>query len=297
MICTRSWGIETQNTQLAHRHILKQLRIQLAHRSIFNQLSTSTNRRRIETQHNKLIHRQASSHLLAPQHILRLQIRNPTNEYDTHRATREVKAYKEPIAIQISNSKHSSPSLSTNLGPNAGGKIVMLLKIPKYPVYLVYRRPLIRDSKKLPCNLPNKKPTQSVQCLYISTAKHNQIAYMPPRDSSKVYTQNTNECGIHVHNKTSSKQKQKYHSGKNTTNRQDPTTVNYANGKSYKIPAEQGTPPLPPLYLPNYKVVYQKLRNENSTLPQNLSKLVVALQENPQTRTSQTSRFPHSHSY
>jgi hypothetical protein len=85
MICTHNCGIETQNTQLIHRHI-------------FKQLSTSTNRCRIEIHHNKLTHRQALTHLLAPQYILSQQIRIPTNKYNTYRATREVKAYNGPIA-------------------------------------------------------------------------------------------------------------------------------------------------------------------------------------------------------
>jgi hypothetical protein len=136
---------------------------------------------------------------LALQPISSQQIRIPTNEHDIHRTTKVVKPYNVPTTLQIINSKYNSPSLSTNLGPNAEGKTAMSLRIPKYPAHLAHRWPLTRDRKKLPCNPPKTKPTQSVQRPHIPTAKHYQKIHLPSRDSSDECIQNTNKCETHVH--------------------------------------------------------------------------------------------------
>jgi hypothetical protein len=228
IVCTHNCSIKTHYTQPTHRHISKQI-------------STNIHKHRVEIHQSKLTCKKTLTQPLALQSIPSQQIRIPTNEHDTHRTTKMVKPYNVPTALQIINSKYNSPSLSTNLGPNAEGKTTMSLRIPKYPAHLAHRWPLTRDRKKLPCNPSKTKPTQSIQCPHIPIVKHNQKIHLPSRDSSDECIQNINKCKTHVHSQVSSKQKRRHHSGKNTANCQDPAAANNANGQSYKTPARQDT--------------------------------------------------------
>jgi hypothetical protein len=185
-ICTHSCRKKMHHTQPTHRYTP-------------NMLSTATHRHNIETHPSRLTRRQITPQPIEMEFILRKKLRTPANVHDSHRITKTTKPYNVLTALKISKNRYSNPSLSTNLGPNAKGKTVISLSSSNHLAQVATSWPHAKIRKKLPYNLLQIEPSQSIHRSHCSIVTHRPKAQLPSENNKDKYIQNTNKYETNVH--------------------------------------------------------------------------------------------------